>query len=213
MIGFVIWTVCVHKHCNHHPNHEQDLHTARWYFVPTMQIDPCMASACISKMHTHESRSERALHSQRVKSGFLGRSRSKTLFFSHFKCLIWKNFAFSTGKIRLSNQESDRITFWNSFPNVIGSFVNRATVWWQRYLHEILLLSAGRPLPVVGQHLVEQLDVVVTALQLVGAARHLLQPLLVLFDHVLDETVGRLKVFWVLALQQPCQQLKIGFKH
>ena len=41
----------------------------------------CMDSACIFKMHTHESRSERALRSHVLESGFLGGSRSKTLFF------------------------------------------------------------------------------------------------------------------------------------
>ena len=39
------------------------------------------------------------------KSGFLRGSRSKTPFFSRFKSLIWKSFAFTKGKIRLSNQE------------------------------------------------------------------------------------------------------------
>ena len=37
--------------------------TMRSYFVPTAQIDPCMASARISKMHTHKSCSDRALRS------------------------------------------------------------------------------------------------------------------------------------------------------
>ena len=40
-----------------------------------------MASAPISKMHTHESRSEGALRSHVLESGFLGGSRSKTPFF------------------------------------------------------------------------------------------------------------------------------------
>ena len=78
-------------------------------FVIGLVIDPCMASACISKMRMHESRSERALRSQRVKSAFLGGSRSKNCLFSRFKSLIWKSFAFTKGKIRLSNQERDRI--------------------------------------------------------------------------------------------------------
>ena len=64
LIGFVIWTACVHKHCNCRPDHKQDLRTTRYYFVPTVQIDPCMASVRISKMHTHKPRSERALCSQ-----------------------------------------------------------------------------------------------------------------------------------------------------
>ena len=58
-------------------------------------------------------------------SGFLRRSRSKTPLFSRFKSLIWKSFAFTKGKIRLSNQERVRITFRNGFRNVIRSFVNR----------------------------------------------------------------------------------------
>ena len=58
-------------------------------------------------------------------SGFLGGSRSKTPFFLHFKSLIWKSFAFTKGKIRLSNQERVWITFRNGFRNMIHSFVNR----------------------------------------------------------------------------------------
>ena len=65
----------------------------------------CMASARIFKMHTHESRSERALRSHVLESGFLGGSRSKTPLFSRFKSLIWNSFAFTWAKIRLSNQE------------------------------------------------------------------------------------------------------------
>ena len=66
------------------------LRTARYYFAPTaqsaradwpMRLCICMASARIFKMHTHESRSERALRSHVLESGFLGGSRSKTPFF------------------------------------------------------------------------------------------------------------------------------------
>ena len=112
VIGIVIWTTCVHMHCKRLPNHDQDLRTARKYFAPTAQsvlIDPCMASARISKMHTHISRSERALHSHVLESGFLCESRSKMPLFScfktRFKSLIWNSFAFTRAKIRLSNQE------------------------------------------------------------------------------------------------------------
>ena len=70
-------------------------------------IDPCMASARISKMHTHKLRSERALRSHVLESGFPRESRSKTPFFLHFKTrfksLIWNSFAFTRAKIRLSN--------------------------------------------------------------------------------------------------------------
>ena len=61
-------------------------------------------------------------------SGFLRGSRSKTPFISHFKSLIWKSFAFTKGKIRLSNQERVWITFRNGFWNMICSFVNRSNV-------------------------------------------------------------------------------------
>ena len=65
----------------------------------------CMASARIFKMHTHESRSERALRSHGLESGFLGGSRSKTPFFSrsktHFRSLILNSFASTWAKIRL----------------------------------------------------------------------------------------------------------------
>ena len=64
-----------------------------------------MAWARISKMHTHESRSERALCSHVLESGFLGGSRSKMQFFSRFKSLIWNSFVFTWAKMRLSNQE------------------------------------------------------------------------------------------------------------
>ena len=61
-------------------------------------------------------------------SGFLRESRSKLPLFSRFKSLIWKSFAFTKGKIRLSNQEWVRITFRNGFRNVIRSFVNRPSI-------------------------------------------------------------------------------------
>ena len=43
-------------------------------------FDPCTASARISKMHTHESRSEELCIQKSSKSGFLGGSWSKTPF-------------------------------------------------------------------------------------------------------------------------------------
>ena len=68
-----------------------------------------VASARISQMHMHESRSERALCAHVLESGFLHVSRSKKPFFSHFKTrfnsLIWNSFAFTRAKIRLSSQK------------------------------------------------------------------------------------------------------------
>ena len=82
LIGFVIWTACVHKHCNCRPDHKQDLRTTRYYFVPTVQIDPCMASVRISKMHTHKPRSERALCSQVFRIRLSRRITIQNTFFS-----------------------------------------------------------------------------------------------------------------------------------
>ena len=92
--------------------------------VPTAQIDPCMASACISKMCMQESRSERALRSQRVKSGFLGGSRSKTPFGFRILKPDLKELCIHKGQ----NQERVRTTIRNGFRNVIHSFVNRPKV-------------------------------------------------------------------------------------
>ena len=67
-----------------------------YYFVPTALIVPCKASACISKMRMHESRSERALRSQvlriRLSRWIVIRNalflHFKMHFFLHFKSLI-----------------------------------------------------------------------------------------------------------------------------
>ena len=107
---------CIYMHCKRLPNHDQDLRTARFYFAPTAQsvradwpMRLCMALARILKMHTHESRSKRALRSHVLESGFLGGSRSKMPFFSRFKTcfksLIWNSFACTWANIRLSDQE------------------------------------------------------------------------------------------------------------
>ena len=105
-----------------------------WYFAPTTQsaradwpMRLCMASARIFKMHTHESRSETALRSHGLESGFQGRSRSKTPFFLHFKTrfksLIWNSFAFTWAKIRKRPNH-----VWNVFRNVILVHVNTPRV-------------------------------------------------------------------------------------
>ena len=103
---------------------------------PRALINPCaykcMASARIFKMHTHESRSERALRSHVLESGFLGGSRSKTPLFSRFKSLIWNSFAFTCAKIRLSNQErAESRSVQNVFLNVILAHVNTAIIFIQ----------------------------------------------------------------------------------
>ena len=75
--------------------------------------------------HTHKSRFERALRSQVLRIRLSRWITIQNAIFSHFKSLIWKNFAFTKGKIRLSNQERVRITIRNRFRNVIRSFANR----------------------------------------------------------------------------------------
>ena len=60
-------------------------------------------------------------------SGFLGGSRSKRPFL-RFKSLIWKSFAFTKSKNRLSKQERVRILIRNGFRNVIRSFAHRPIV-------------------------------------------------------------------------------------
>ena len=88
LIGFVIWTTCVHKHSQ----------------LPSPITNRICALHCevINILHIQKHRSERALHSQVIRIRLsIGRSRSKTPLFSHFKSLIWKNFAFTKGKIRL----------------------------------------------------------------------------------------------------------------
>ena len=134
MIGFAIWTMYVHKHCNRRPNHEENLRT----IASGLRADFAFLSSL--PVHTHKSRSERALrshvlrirfsrlviiqnalffriskawferalHSQRVKSGFQIRkgseSRSETAFgtwltplwtgpWSH--CLVFPNITIS----------------------------------------------------------------------------------------------------------------------
>ena len=92
-------------------------------------IDPWMTSARISKMHTHKSRSERALRSHVLRIRLsMWITIQNAPFFGSFKSLIWKSFAFAKSKIRLSNQERVWITFQNGFRNVIRSFVNRPVI-------------------------------------------------------------------------------------
>ena len=73
-----------------------------------------MASARISKVHTHESRSERALRSHVLESCFLRESRSKTPFFRVSKC-VSKAWFETKAKIRLSNQERAKSRSETSF--------------------------------------------------------------------------------------------------
>ena len=88
VIGIVIWThVRLHGLQTPFQSRSGTAH-CEWYFAPTTQsaradwpMRLCMASARIFKMHTHESRSETALHLHGLESGFLGGSRSKTPFF------------------------------------------------------------------------------------------------------------------------------------
>ena len=79
----------------------------------------------------------------------------KRLYFSHFKMhfksLIWESFAFTKGKIRLSNQERVRIMFRNGFRHAIRSFVNRPNhspfPWRWRLCHGVTVTSKRRREP------------------------------------------------------------------
>ena len=61
----------------------------------------------ISKMHTHESRSERALCSQVLRIKLSRRITIQIAPFLRFKSLIWKNLAFTKGKIFQIRKESE----------------------------------------------------------------------------------------------------------
>ena len=83
-------------------------------------FDPCMASARISKMHTHESRSERALRSQVVNMRLSRRiTIPNSIFCVCFKSLIWKSFAFTKGKsgfqIRKGSESRSEMAFGTWF--------------------------------------------------------------------------------------------------
>jgi len=87
---------CVHSHALQMPSqsrsgsaHSQGIFCS--YTAQSALIDPCMASARISKMHTHKSFSERALCSHVLESRFLCESRSKMPFILRFKSLIWNS--------------------------------------------------------------------------------------------------------------------------
>ena len=89
-------------------------------YIHTAQIDSCIASARISKMHTHKSRSERAL-------------RSQVLRIRLFRWIMIQKCPFRERALRSQRvksgfqiyQERVRIMFQNDFWNVIHSFVNR----------------------------------------------------------------------------------------
>ena len=119
-VRFLIWTICVHKHCNRRPNHNHDLHTAREDFVPTAQIDPCISKVC-----TQESRSERALRSHVLRIRLVRQITTPKCPFCALQKPDLKELCVHKGKIRLSNQERVRITIWYGFQNVITLFVNR----------------------------------------------------------------------------------------
>ena len=115
LIGLVIWTTYVHKHCNCRPDHDQYLCTVRWYFVPTALIDPCMVSARISKLHTHKSRSERALRSHVLRIRLSSQITIQNTPFLCFKSLIWKSLHSQRVKwgfqIRIGSESRSEMAF------------------------------------------------------------------------------------------------------
>ena len=94
------------------------------------------------------------LPSHALEGGGGGGSRQITIqnvFFLRFESLIWKSFAFTQGKIRLSNQERVRLTIRNGFWNVIRSFVNRPffesifvfLLWHHEWLRKLYLVHSS----------------------------------------------------------------------
>ena len=131
LIRFVIWTTCIHKHCNRCAIRITNricalqgniLFLLRWLTRAWLQRE---FPKCT---RMNQSRSERALYSHVLRIRLSRQITIKNAPFLHFKNFIWKSFAFIKNKIRLSNQERVRITIWNGFRNVIHYFVNRPMV-------------------------------------------------------------------------------------
>ena len=131
LIGFVIWTTCVHMRWKRRLDHRRDLHTT---FLLRRLTHAWLQRAFPSfQARTNHVPRELCVHTS-LESGFLASRRItiQNALFSrlkpHFKNPIWKSFAFTKGK-RLSNQERVRITFRNGFRNVNRFFVNRPNIY------------------------------------------------------------------------------------
>ena len=104
VIGIVIWTTCVHMHRKCRPNHEQDLRTARYYCA--VRADWPMHGLSVHFQNAHARitfRKSFAFTCPRIRLSMWITIQNALL--SRFKSLIWKSFAFTKGKIGLSNQE------------------------------------------------------------------------------------------------------------
>ena len=134
LIGFVIWTTCVHKHCKRTPSQSR---------TGSAHCEVIFCSYCAVRadwpMHGFSVHFQNAHTRITFRKSFAFTCPQNQAFYdpkcplysvskAHFKSLIWKSFAFTKGKIRLSNQERVRFAFQNGFRNVIPSFVNRPTV-------------------------------------------------------------------------------------
>ena len=102
LIWFVIWATCVHEHATAVPITNR-ICALRDMFVPTALIDPCMASACISKVYTHESRSDRACISQVLR---IRLSRWNTIQNALFFCILkaWFERALCSQRVKAGFQ-------------------------------------------------------------------------------------------------------------
>ena len=92
-IHFLIWTMCIHKHCSGY-SCRPSLRT----IASGVRADIAyILSSLLVHTHVHVSCYERVLRSQVLRSGILGESQSTTPLF-WFQSLIWKSFAFIRGK-------------------------------------------------------------------------------------------------------------------
>ena len=128
LIGFVIWTMCVHMHCKRRPNHEQEviilflLRSPHWLTHAWLQR---AFPKCTRTNHVPE----RTLCSHVLRIRLSTQITIQNTLYSPFQNAFQKpdlkEFAFPKGTIRLSNRERVRITFRNGFRNAIHFFVNR----------------------------------------------------------------------------------------
>ena len=131
LIGFVIWTTCVHMHCNRLSQSQTGSVHCEVIFCSYCADWPMHGfSAHFQKCacKNHVPKLKRALRSHVLGIRLARRITIQNALFSRFKSLIWKSFAFTEGKFRLSNQEMGQ----NHDPkwprNVILSFVNRPNI-------------------------------------------------------------------------------------
>ena len=97
-----------------------------------------MASAHISKMRTHESRSERALCSQVLRIRLSRWITIQNTPFMRFKSLIWKSFAFTMGKAGFQIRKGSESRSKTAFGTWFVPFVNRPRAFYYNCIKALL---------------------------------------------------------------------------